>query len=146
MAYSCPAYVTDRSGRRWPNLQYVRGECEDHWLPRASWIDGPMLWDSQMRPKGPTAVALRGVPEGELAFMRSAGFTPSCDLPSLAGLAMYSAAGALATPRRRMQGALNGLWGGWVGCAISRALGVGDAMSVVLTLGGAYFVARTFRS
>jgi hypothetical protein len=36
------------------------------------------------------------------------------------------------------------LWGGWVGCAVSRAIGAGDAVSLALTLGGAYFVSKTF--
>ena len=138
MSASCSPFIVDRNGKRWPNLRYVRGQCEDHWLPQGSWIDGPMRWESEKRPvpvTKPPVVSLRGLPSG---------FTPSCDLPSPTGLAPYGAAGAPATPRRRTAGALNGLWGGWVGCAVSRAIGAGDAVSLALTLGGAYFVSKTF--
>lgn len=148
MAYYVPL-TTQHGGRAWPNLDIVRGQCDDHLIPCNSWVDGPVEWESdrlRRTRQRPPALSLRGVPSGELEFMRASGFTPSCDLPSVSGLALYSVAGALATPRQRVKGALNGLWGGWVGCALSRALGAGDFTSTVLTLGGAYFVARTFRS
>lgn len=138
---ACPTRTVMRGadGRPWLRLDYTRGQCDDHWLPNGSW-DGPMGWESDRRPR-PVPVAskprLRGLDEFP-------GFTESCDLPTLSGLGLYAAAGAVANRRRRARGALDGLWGGWVGCAVARAIGAGSSVSRVLTIGGAYLVAKTF--
>lgn len=82
-----------------------------------------------------------------LSLAPTEGYQGACSLPTLPGFVIFGALGAAASGRgKRMQGALNALFGAWAACALSRALNVSDdRVASAITIAGAYYTARIFR-
>lgn len=143
-----PGYVQDGRGKLWPRTGLVGRDCEWHdcWDPMTG-----ASWPTRETPPPPppvkrTAGALRGIRLGnDVVTPAPAGFDAMCSLPTLSGLIMLSAIGVFFSRGRAIAGAMNGAFGGWLGCAAARAIGAGDVVSVALTFGGAALSAKTFR-
>lgn len=82
-----------------------------------------------------------------LSLPPTEGYQGACSLPTLPGFVIFGALGAAASGRRdRVEGAVNGIFGGWLGCALARAMGVRtEGASALITMAGAYWVARISR-
>lgn len=162
MIQSQPWMGIDRYGNPWFRTGMVRGECDQHWFPTGDtsgyWEGGEVgPPDSPYAPKQPT-----NVPQPTSTAMRGlSGCTPcllsgvdepaptwrdsECSLPTLRGIVVFGAIGALAARRgRRVAGAMDGVFGSWLGCAAARAMGLSDTASSVLTFAGAFFSARIY--
>lgn len=151
-----PTPRVDARGRKWCSTGMVIGECEDHLLPYGG-ADGPLFWDSEMapRPTTPAAppapppprppVALRGVGSDLPPVVVWVDDSSACSMPTLPGMIAFGLLGAHAASRsRRSAGAMDGVFGSWIGCAAASALGLPRAASTILSLVGAYYAAKTF--
>ncbi len=153
--------IVDRNGRRWCSTGMVYGECEDHLLPQGT-PDGVLRWEGgglTPTPAKPPVVTPAApppaVPSGRPVALRGLGEAPAvtvwvaesgaCSMPSLAGMIAFGLLGAHAARRGRgAAGAMDGVFGSWIGCAAASALGLTGGISTLASLAGAYYAAKVF--
>lgn len=155
--------IVDRRGKRWCSTGMVYGECEDHLLPQFN-ADGPLRWEGgghSPTPRKPPVVtpaapppvappgrpvALRGLGEasqGPVVVWVDDG--SACSMPTLAGMIAFGLLGAHAARRGRgAAGAMDGVFGSWLGCAAASAMGLTGGISTLASLAGAYYAAKVF--
>lgn len=156
-------YLKDSSGKRWCRTGMVYGDCEDHLLPKIT-PDGPLRWEAGGMNPGPRKppvvqpalpprppLTMKGLDPMHLGALETSPVTVwvaeggACSMPSLAGMVVFGLLGAHAAHRsRRAAGAMDGVFGSWLGCAAASALGLTGGISTLASLAGAYYAARVF--
>lgn len=153
-----PKWDMDSRGKLWPRSGMTKygpnGEpCWDH----CGWLNGPDMspvWfgdnSDPVKPHPATPppaspvrpVTLRGLGGAPVVVWDDE--TTACSMPTAMGFLLFGSVGAYAARRgKAAQGAMNGVWGSWLGCAAASAIGIRPGpLATALTVAGAYYAAR----